>query len=164
MEIKLTKEQYKTLVEMLYLGEWMINACRPHNEAIKKYQELEQYIYSFAKTAGLERHIEYDEEFKKYFLTEEFEINSEVEEYRLEFEDETFWDELVDRMSLRDMIRQFGEKAVQKMDGMEHFKHQRPFLEKYDREVEEHGIENLEIVSTPKPPSSSGSSTPTTLH
>lgn len=146
MEIKLTEEQYKTLVEMLYLGEWMINACRSPNERIEKYEDLEQHLYSFAKAAGLECWIEYDEELKQYFPTKEFELQSEVEEYRDEFENETFWDELIERLSLRDVIRQLGEEAVDKMAGVERYEKQLVFIEKYQKEFEKHGIKNLGIV------------------
>lgn len=146
MEIKLTEEQYKTLVEMLYLGEWMINACRSPKETIKKYQDLEQHVYSFAKAGGLERYIEYDEESKKYFPTKELEMESEAEEYRLEFENETFWDELIERLSLRDLISQLGEETVEKLDGVKRYKRQSVFINKYNKEFAKHGIENLGLV------------------
>ena len=71
MGISLTKEQYRTLIEMVYMGEWMINATR--TKTIKKYEEMEQHIASFAKTAGLEDLIEYDPESKEYFPTKAFE-------------------------------------------------------------------------------------------
>ena len=146
MEINLTAEQYKTLVEMLYLGEWMINSSRVPGQTIKKYEELEQHVYSFAKAAGLERYIEYDEESKQFFPSKEFEMASEAEEYRAEFENETFWDELIERLSLRDLVRQLGEETVEKLDGAERYKRQSVFIDKYNKEFEKHGIENLELA------------------
>ena len=69
MDIKftLTKDQYENLIKLVYLGNWMINGIRLHDEQIKEYEELEQYIFSFAKDAGMEKYIVYDDGSKKYF-------------------------------------------------------------------------------------------------
>ena len=150
MKIELTDEQYKTLIEMVYLGEWMINACRHPDEVIKKYQDLEQHLYSFAKAGGMERYVEYDEESKQFYPSQEFELRSDVEKYRAEFEDETFWDELIERMSVRDTVRKIGEKVADEMNGLDFYEKQIPFLEKYNKEFEENGLENLEIADERK--------------
>ena len=76
MKIKLTKKQYKNLLKLVYLGNWMVNSIRSGNEGderIKKYDEIEQYIFSFAKEAGLKKYIEFDKEFNQFFPTPEFE-------------------------------------------------------------------------------------------
>jgi len=44
MEIKLTKEQYKNLIMLVYLGNWMINAIRSGAKGdpqIEEYNEIE---------------------------------------------------------------------------------------------------------------------------
>lgn len=70
MNIDLTKKQYKTLVTMLYCGEWMINSHKSNvDKAQKETEEVEQLIYSFAKDAGLEKWIEYDKDMDAYFPT-----------------------------------------------------------------------------------------------
>ena len=73
VQISLTREQFRTLVEMVNCGEWMINAARVNR--IKKYDKLEQYIYSHAKEAGIDDCIGYDGELKIHFPTKEFEEN-----------------------------------------------------------------------------------------
>lgn len=147
MEITLTPEQYKNLIEMVYLGEWMINACRHPDEVIKKYQDLEQHIYSFAEAGGLKRYIERDEKSGEFFQTDEFEAESKAEEYRLDFEEETFWDELIDRFAVRDLVREIGEEAAKNMDPVEYYGKKIPFLVKYETEFEERGIERLEVAA-----------------
>ena len=67
MEIKLTKEQYENLLKLVFMGSWMANAFRV-KDTVKKFEELEDYIYSFAKDFGLENYVEYDEKFKKYWI------------------------------------------------------------------------------------------------
>ncbi len=148
MKITLTKEQYKTLIEMVYLGEWMVNACRKPDEIIKKYQDLKQHVFSFSRGEDLEDLLEFDEESGEFVLAWDFEMESEVSKYRLEFEEETFWDELLEKLSTRDVIRKCGEKAVEKMDGADFYREQIPFLEKYEKEFEQHGLDRLEIMGT----------------
>lgn len=145
MQIKLTKEQYKNLVKLVYLGNWMINAIRLEDEKIKKYDNVEQYIFSFAKDAGLEKYIEFDKKFNQFFPTREFEEGSDIEQYREEYEDEIFWDELIDRLARRDFIKKYGFKAVRKMDFRKRIEKEHPFIKKYTKEINKHGIERLEI-------------------
>jgi hypothetical protein len=56
----------------------MINAIRsgaPGDERVKKYDDIEQYIYFFAEEVGLEKYIEFDKESNQFFPTKEFEEN-----------------------------------------------------------------------------------------
>lgn len=74
MKIELTKEQYKTLLTVMYCGEWMLNSYKTEDDKmLKETDEVEQIIFSFAKDAGLERWIEFDDEMSKYFPTVEME-------------------------------------------------------------------------------------------
>lgn len=149
MEIKLTKEQYKNLIKLVYLGNWMVNAIRSGNKEdpqIEKYNEIEQYIFSFAKDFGLEKYVEYVEEFKEFFPTREFEDDPEIEKYINDYDEETFWEELIHRLSWRDFIRTYGKEAVEKMDIEERIEKGFPFEEKYRQEFAKNGLNNLEVL------------------
>lgn len=146
MEIKLTKEQYENLIKLVYLGNWMINAIRLKDERIKKYDEIEQYIFSFAKEAGLENYIEFDKKYNQFFPTREFEENPEMEQYRQDYNDQVFWQELADRLGTRDFIKEYGEEAIKKMDQKERFLKREEFIIKYEEEFEKYGLDNLEIL------------------
>lgn len=148
MQITLTKEQYKDLTKMVYLGDWMINAIRsgaPGDELIQKYRDLEQYIFSFVREVELEDWIMFDEGLKRFFPTAEFEWNPEIKKYHNEYDNDTFWEELVHRLAERDFVKHYGEEKIKKMAPRERFEKEEPFLEKYDREFVENGIENLKI-------------------
>lgn len=74
MKIELTKEKYKTLLIMAYCGEWMLNSYKTNKDLIQKQtNDLEQHLFSFAKSADLEKWIEYDKDMKMYFPTAEME-------------------------------------------------------------------------------------------
>lgn len=86
MNIELTKEQYKTLLTIMYCGEWIINSHKTSDDKTsKKTEDLEQIIFSFAKQAGLEKWIEYDKDLKKYFPTADMEdkLHSYIDNYNL---------------------------------------------------------------------------------
>jgi len=146
MEIKFTKEQYENLIKLVYLGYWMIKSTHGDEEA-EKFEEIEQYIYSLAKDFKLENYIRHNKEFDKYFPTIEFEEESKVEKYISEYNDGILWDELINRLAMRDLIKKYGEDAVEEMEFEERVEKQQPFIEKYENEFSKNGIENLVLKS-----------------
>lgn len=144
MKINFTKKQYEDLVKLVYLGTWMVNAHRT-DDRVAKYEELEQYILSFYKNFVMENFILIDEELKRFFPTKEFEEETDVEQYIDEYNNDIFWEELIDRLARRDFIREYGEENLLKMPWEERFGKEQPFIDKYDEEFEKNGIENLDI-------------------
>lgn len=124
----------------------MVNGIRTA-DIIKKFEELEQYIFSFAKDFGFERFVEYDESGKNIFPSSEFEEDEELELYRNEYDDECFWDELIHRLARRDFIKTYGESSIKQMDWKERLQKEDPFVEKYADEFNRNGLEHLEIKS-----------------
>ncbi|MCC7202117.1 MAG: hypothetical protein IT393_05550 [Nitrospirae bacterium] len=142
MEIRFTKEQYEDLVKLVYLGTWMVNAFRT-DDRVKKFDELEQYILSYFKEFGLKQSIIYDNDLKEYFVAKELE-EGELDQYIDDYNNDNFWDELIYRLARRDLIREYGEDKVTKMTWQERLEKEAPFIEKYEEEFEEHGIERIE--------------------
>lgn len=148
--LALTKEQYENLLKVVYLGNWMINAIRsgaPGDEQIEKYNEIAQYIYSFAKDAQLEKYIEFDEKYGEFFPTEEFEMETDIEQYRQDYDEETFWEDLIDKLAWRDFENEYGLETVKQMTPEERIEKEYPFEEKYRTEFGEYGIDRLHIQS-----------------
>ena len=148
MKIELTKEQYENLLKVVYLGNWMINAIRSGNkgdERIEKYDDIEQYILSFAKDFELTDFVEYDEKLKQFFHTREFEELEDIEQLRENYDEDCFWDELFYKMSDKDFYREYSNEEILKMDMKERFEKEEPFRQKWDDEINNFGIERLEI-------------------
>ena len=144
MEIKFTKQQYEDLIKLVYLGTWMVNSNRT-DDTVEKYEKLEQYIFSFTDNFGCGKFIEYDAKLKRHFPNADFEQDEELERYRDEYDDECFWDGLVDRLARRDFIEAYGEDAIKRMGWEERFLKEEPFLDKYSREVTEYGIDRMSM-------------------
>jgi hypothetical protein len=68
MNIEFTKDQYKTLLKLMYCGEWVLNSHKTGEDKVsRETDKFEQYIFSFAKEFKLEKWIENDDADKKYF-------------------------------------------------------------------------------------------------
>lgn len=143
MEIRFTKEQYEDLVKIVYLGTWMINAFRT-DDCIKKFDELEQYIFSYFREFGLQQGIEQDNDLEQFFITQKLE-EGELERYIDDYNNDNFWEELIHRLARRDLLKKYGEDKITKMNWEERLEKEAPFIGKYEEEFEKYGIERIEI-------------------
>lgn len=134
MELHLTDEQARNLLRLVYLGNWLANSQRVGTEGdplIAEFDTLQKEL--FLKIAIPERGIETDTL-----------VERAIEEYR----EEVFWDELVDRLAHRDFERLWGlcpdhDELTSEME-MEYEKTQM----RYEMELEENGIDRLELMRT----------------
>jgi hypothetical protein len=140
MNISFTPEQYKSLLMLTYLGSWMVNAHKVDPD--KTFDDLGMYNYSFAQSFGIKDLIESTGD-GKYYPTKKFE--EIAEEYLDEYDNETFWDELIDRLADRDFVGKYGQTAIEKMTIEERFSNRDEFEEHYATEFEEHGLDRVTI-------------------
>lgn len=139
MEINFTKKQYQKLMELVYLGEWVANAAR--NDEIEEYNQLQQYISSFAKDFGQENLVEFDKELNKYVPTKKLEGNMQhLTDY---YNQETFWEQLSSYMAKRDLMKE--AKDDKSLSHENQIKRLFEIEEKYEEEFYEYGIERLEV-------------------
>ena len=143
IEIKLSKEQYKDLVQMIYLAAHFAEASESEKQ-MGGFGAVAQAVYSLAQKAGSTDWVGFDPIRKEYFYKPALEeaLQPMVEGY----DDQAFWSELADRMMLRDFEKSFGPEALEKMDPAEVYEKQEPFLAKYEEEFSRHGIDRLEIA------------------
>ena len=146
MKIDLTKKQLKTLLELTYLGNWMINAHRAGDDdpILEEYDDMASFIYSKAGEAGL-KEVKYSDKVDRWFPTGDFEMESEVTEFHDEYDNNIFWDELSDRLAFRDFEKTYGKKAIEKMSFEEICEKRSPFDEKYDDEFSNNALNRLII-------------------
>lgn len=145
MKINVTKKQYKLLMEMLFAGNWLINGHRLPDERLDDYEQLEQHFLSFFKEFHMDDYIEYDDKHNSYFHTRKFEDEFFGKEYIEDYDEDTFWEELISRLALRDMVRDYGPEQINTMDDITRLEKKFEYEEKYNREFEENGLEKLII-------------------
>jgi len=148
MKIEFTREEYKCLLDMLCIAEWVLNAHKVEDDPrTEVYGKLEQKIYSYAKDMGFKDLIEYATDHGKYYPTRKYEEAGSAMEFIEEFENETFWDELISRLADRDLIRQVGGvENLSKLSFEERIEKTLPLEEKYSSEFEERGLDGISVV------------------
>ncbi len=130
---------------MLGVADWIMNShLVPPDKGHKAHDELKKKLMSHYKEMGAEDIIEHDKDLDGYYELRVYEEYLQ-EEFIDPYDDDTFWEELIDRLSERDIIRQIGEEALRNMDGMERVKRLGEISDFYAQEFEEHGLSRLII-------------------
>lgn len=142
MKINFTKKQFRLLLDIVYLGEMVINGWKLPDERLEKYSEIQQYIYSFAEKFGMENLVEYNGEFAMYFETTEYE-DSGIHELMDEYENEVFWEDLSLNLARRDVYKSHEQnKEVVKENLIKEIWARE---EKYKEEFYKNGLDNVKI-------------------
>lgn len=143
MQIELDKEQFKEMIMAAMLYSWVYGGLADgKGEDFRKYEKLEDYLLAIAKEKGL---TDLYENFKGSLLPAE-EMCEDQQEIINEYNEDNFWHDLVTMLGKRDFWRSLSkkeEKEVRKKDWLPEKVHE--FYDKYWREIEEHGVDRLEI-------------------
>lgn len=145
MELSFSKAELKALVELAVMSDWVMTAHDIEDDERKDpYLQLVQKIYAFAHKNGMKKEIEHLEDIQEYFPAEDWEDKSLAREFITEFEEKTFWDELVEKLAERELNRKLKtDKAASEQQHIEMFEE---FASRYAEEFAENGIENLDII------------------
>lgn len=144
MKINITKKQYLALIELLYLGDFMVNGIRSGDDYVEEYNDLREYIYSFAKQMGYDHLIEKDNADGKYYETREFE-DGIVSEYKKEYDEEVFWTELAYKLGMRDVERLHKLKTG-KVDRETFLREVWSKEDVYLEELMKNGLQNVKVM------------------
>jgi hypothetical protein len=139
VQIHLDPDQYRKLIELAYLGEWVINA---HHDTDYQDDQASAAVQALLKAGPIEG-IGRDDETGEYFLEADW-VERLYDDYILDYDDHVFWDELTERLAARDLARERGvspDDIVRDDDLLE----LRPLEERYRQELEERGVERLDI-------------------
>ena len=141
MKIALTKDQFQELLKLVYLGDWLVNSIRSVDDQVQAFDDILDYVLSMAKKEKLEGIVDFDDGLQRHYPTAEFEES--LNDYIDEYDNALFWEGLLLRLVERDLINKYGSEAVKTMTFDEIVDKERPFREKYQKEFERNGIENL---------------------
>ena len=130
------------LIQHVFIGNWILTSTKVERD--KDIDEFYDTILSIAKNYNIVNEIEYNDKSKSYTLTQEKEI--EYMSYIEDYEDEVFWDDLIDKLARRDAIKKIGKEAFENMEQMERATAIWAEEEKYSDEFEKYGINRLKIL------------------
>jgi len=146
MNLELTQKQYETLLKLAYLGDYMINGIRTEEDRVPEYADLMQKLYLCAEEANCGALVERDKKMGRFFPAGELEEDRDVKQYREEYDNEIFWEELIDKLSLRDFMALQGSDTLNGALAKDITQAKSGIIKKYIEEFEKNGVENLKIV------------------
>ena len=133
-------------MELVYMGNWVANAQR--TERLEEYEEIESLIFSHAKDFGFEEYMDDEQADEgKFYPTSTFERGTKVMEFIHKYDAESFWDELVDHMTLQEFERKFSQAEIEAMSDEKRRKEFYALEEQCGKEFEENGLENFRFLN-----------------
>lgn len=101
MDIKLTDKQFRRLLDLVYIGNWILNSTRG-DDRITEYDEVESLLFSHCLTQG-KRMIPMVELFNGEWIPSQAFAEGGIHEAILAYEDTMFFEILAEELALRDM-------------------------------------------------------------
>ena len=134
MKLELTKKQYRRLLDLVYIGNWILNSTRGEDR-IRDYDVVESLLFGQAATQGMDTLAEVRE--GEIVPSRAFSEGG-IHEAIINYENAVFFDILAEELARRDM----EEDPATPADYAE--LEQR--IDAYIVEFEAHGTDNIQVV------------------
>ncbi len=112
------------------------------------YSDLMQKLMSHAKEMGCEDLVDFDKDLKKYSESFIFEEESSALGYIEEFEDDSFWSELISRLAHRDALAELKADNLHDIEKEEMFTAVSKAEETWSKEFELFGLDRIRTDKT----------------
>ena len=133
MELNLTEKQFRRLLDLVYIGNWVLNSTRG-DDRIREYDEVESQVFAHCLDHGMAKLVElYDGELIPSRAFADGGIHEAIEHY----EDIVFYEILAEELALRDMD---GEPLTR-----ENYGELMNRIDAYLSEFDEHGTDNISV-------------------
>ena len=133
MQLELTKKQYRRLLDMVYIGNWVLNATRGEDR-FADYDEVETFLFSKAAEAGMGSLAEV---WQGEIVPSKAFADGGIHEAIMEYENNVFFDILAEDLARRDM----DDPPIDDTNYEELAKR----IDAYIAEFEEHGTDNIMV-------------------
>jgi len=144
MKINLTKSEYRILLDVIYMADWILHAHDTEDRSdTKEYSELFQKLMSYAKDMGCEDLVNFDEQQQNYAESFIFEEESSALDYIDEFENDSFWAELISRLAQRDALIELKANNPHDVESEDLFAAISTAEEKWSKEFEAFGLDGI---------------------
>ena len=135
MNIELTEKEYRRLLDMVYIGNWILNSTRG-DDRFEDYDKVEEKLFALAPSQGMKSLVQF---WRGHIYPSQAFADGGIHEAIADYEDAVFFDILAEELARRDME---GE-GVAPDDEAELSAR----MEEYYQEFEQHGIDNLTVES-----------------
>ena len=133
MDLHLTEKQYRRLLDLVYIGNWVLNSTRG-DDRITDYDKVESLIFSHCLDHGMAPLVEL---YNGEIIPSRAFAEGGIHEAIMAYEDITFFEILAEELALRDLDaeRATAENYDEVMDRME----------QYMGEFEAHGTDHSNV-------------------
>ena len=135
MNIELTKKEFRRLLDMVYIGNWILNSTRG-DDRIEDYDQIESKLFALCRQTGMPKLVEkWDGE----DIPSQAFSDGGIQEAIVDYEDTVFYEILAEELARRDLdyepvSKENYDELVSRMD------------DDMD-ETEAHGTDNI-LIST----------------
>lgn len=146
MKINFTKKEYSTLIDFIYIGDWILHShCIGEEGKSQKHIELQKKVYSYAQDYEASDKLQYYKDLGGYYENRDYEDYAR-ETFIEPYDQEHFWEELTWRLADRDLLQKYGAQKLEDMPFQERMSEHDLLREKYNSEFEKNGLANLNIL------------------
>ena len=135
MKLELTTKQFRRLLDMAYIGNWILNSTRG-DDRFRDYDEVESLLFAKAREAGMGV---LAEDWQGEVVPSRAFAEGGIHEAIMEYENNVFFDILAEDLARRDM-----EDASIDQNNYEELSSR---IDAYIAEFEEHGTDNILVDS-----------------
>ena len=135
MKLELTTKQFRRLLDMAYIGNWILNSTRG-DDRFKDYDEVESLLFAKAREEGMGV---LAEDWQGEVVPPRAFAEGGIHEAIMEYENNVFFDILAEDLARRDM-----EDASIDQNNYEELSSR---IDAYIAEFEEHGTDNILVDS-----------------
>jgi hypothetical protein len=152
MKINITKKEYRTLLDVLFIAGWVQSAHEIEtSEDNTEIHFLTQKIYSHAKEFGFDHLIQHFRETDEYEPSRQFEDETDAFELVRRYEDLSFWESLINKLTEREVMKRRSIDATKDLDLEEFYRLADPIETEFAKEFEIFGLERLSINKSTVP-------------
>ena len=145
MKIFFTKKEYRLLLDMISLSDWMMHSNIIASDKVNPdHVLLYQKLLSYSKEMQADDIVEFEEQSGEYYNTHKYD-EALHEKYIDPYDEYVFWEELMTELGDRDFLKKFGQDRIKSMSQRERFILSERVRDKYIDEFNEYGIENIII-------------------
>ncbi len=131
MELNLTEKQFRRLLDLVYIGNWVLNSTRG-DDRIREYDEVESQVFAHCLDHGMAKLVElYDGE----LIPSRAFAEGGIHEAIMAYEDVTFFEILAEELALKDLGEPTRENYNDILERME----------EYMGEFEENGTDHITV-------------------
>ena len=131
MELRLTEKQYRRLLDLVYIGNWVLNSTRG-DDRIRDYDKVESLIFSHCLDHGMAPLVEL---YNGEIIPSRAFAEGVIHEAIMAYEDVTFFEILAEELALKDLGEPTRENYNDILERME----------EYMGEFEENGTDHITV-------------------